>query len=163
MSYRKHGFGMKKQVSAQPKPVLFYITVFASISHHVSEAVVVVYPVPLNVDDRIFVTGVPDDHLGNTGVYYHTLAHGTAGRIGHQLAGFAVPSGQIQGGADHIPAGSADNGVGLAVNAAAQLVALPSRYLELLPAAEAQIGAVPAASGSACVARGDYFVVVHDY
>ena len=79
-----------------------------------------------------------------------------------QLAGLGVPPGQIEGAAQNIPPGGGDNGVGLGMHAAAELIALAGGHLELLPGAAAQIDAVLAAPGRAVIAGRDDLVIADD-
>ena len=56
-----------------------------------------------------------------------------------KLPGGRIPAHQIQRSPCHVPPGGGDDGVGLGVDTAAQLVPLPPGYTHGLPGAVAQI------------------------
>ena len=76
--------------------------------------------------------------------------------------GPGVPAYQIDRAAGHVPPGGGDNGVGLGMDAAAQLVPLAPGDLHGLPGAVAQVRAVGPAPGGAIIAGGDDLVVFND-
>ena len=79
-----------------------------------------------------------------------------------QLAGLGLPSGQVQGGAQGVPAGGGNDGVHLRVDRAAQLIPLAAGDPHGLPGAAAQIHAVLPAPRGPVVAGGDDLIVIHD-
>ena len=62
-------------------------------------------------------------------------AHGAGRGVRQQLPGLGVAAHQIQRAAHHIPAAGGNDGIGLGVDAAAQLVPLPPGHPQLLPGA----------------------------
>ena len=83
-----------------------------------------------------------DDDLFEPRVDDLAAAHGTARRVVQLLARARVAAHKIDGAADHVAPGRRDNGVRLGVDAAAELVALAARDLQLLACAEAEVDAV---------------------
>ena len=80
----------------------------------------------------------------------------------HYCPGLPITAHQVQGAAHHVPAAGGDNGVGLGVDAAAQLIPLSPGDLHGLTGAEAHVHAVLPATGRTVVAGGDDLVVLHD-
>ena len=76
--------------------------------------------------------GPGDDPL-QAGVDDHAAAHGAGGGVGEDPAGGRVPPRQIESSPRHVPPGGGDDGVGLGVDAAAELVALAPGDLQGLP------------------------------
>ena len=77
-------------------------------------------------------------------------------------AGGGVAPDEVERAADHVAPGGGDDGVGLGVHAAAQLIALAAGDVELLTVAVAELGAVDAPARRAVVARGEDLVVLDD-
>ena len=124
------------------------------------QALVIIDPF-LHISDSESSRGAAHDHFLDAGVDDDALAHGAGDCICESpIAGF--PAHQIQGTADHIPAGGGNDGVGLGMDTAAQLVPLTGGHLEGFPAAEPQVSAVFSASGGTVVPRGDDLIVAHD-
>ena len=126
-----------------------------------AEKGIVVFDPVADGDGAVFLFAAADDHLVNTGVDNLALAHGAAhGVLVELTVGF--PAHKVQCGADHVPAGGGDDGVGLGVDRAAELVAFAGGDFQLLTHAAAQVRAVLATPGCAVVAGGDYLVVAHN-
>ena len=79
-----------------------------------------------------------------------------------QLVGAGVAADQIDRCPDHVPPRRGDDGVGLGVHAAAELVALAGGNLQRLPRADPQIAAVAPPAGRPVVAGGDDLIVAHN-
>ena len=79
-----------------------------------------------------------------------------------QLAAGGVAPDEVERAADHVAPGGGDDGVGLGVHAAAQLVPLAAGNAQLLAVAVAELGAVDAPARRAVVARGEDLVVLDD-
>ena len=94
----------------------------------------------------------------DAGVDDQPAAHGAGGGAGDQLAGFGVLAGHVEGGPQHLAAGGGDDGVGLRVDGAAQLIPLPGGNVHGLPGAVAQVHAVFPPPGGAVVAGGHNLV-----
>ena len=75
--------------------------------------------------------------------------------------GGAAPD-EVERAADHVAPRGGDDGVGLGVDAAAELIALTARNIELLAVAVAELRAVDAAARRAVVAGGEDLVVLDD-
>src|SRR5699024_3786553 len=69
---------------------------------------------------------------------------------------------QIERAAQHVAPGGGDDGVGLRVHAAAELVALPGGDAKLIAGTAAELRTVHAAARRAVIARGDDLVIAHD-
>ena len=134
----------------------------SSVPQLALEGLVVGDPVR-HLDDPVLVLVVPDHHLVDACVDHHALAHGAADGVLHVLPGGDLFAHQVQGGADHVPAGGADDGVGLGVDGPAQLVPLPPGDAQLGAQAVAQVRAVLPAPGRPHIACGDHLVVFHDH
>ena len=131
-----------------------------SIAPLAAEGFVVVDPVR-HGDHPVVVLVVADDHLFDAGVDDHALAHGAAAGVGN-VPPVRLHAGEVHRGVDHLVAGGADDGVGLGMDAAAQLIAFAAGNAQLRPDAVAHIGAVLTAPGRANVAGGDHLVVLDD-
>src|SRR5699024_5220873 len=123
------------------------------------QGVVLFDPLP-NRDHHVVLGAGADDHLLQPGVDNHPAAHGAGGGVGEDGAGGGVLPRQVQGTPHHVPPGGGDDGVGLGVDAAAQLVPLSPGDPHGLPGAVAQIHAVSPAPGRPVVAGGDDLVVL---
>jgi len=71
-------------------------------------------------------------------------------------------TGDINRSANHVPAGSRNDGIGLGVYGYAQLVAFAFGDVHLFPLTELTVDAVGLAPGCAVVSGGDDFVMVDD-
>lgn len=75
---------------------------------------------------------------------------------------FLIISKLVEGGAQGLAAGGGDDGVGLGVDGAAQLVPLPGWDVQRLAGAVVQIHAVAPPAGGAVVASGDDLVALDE-
>ena len=75
--------------------------------------------------------------------------------------GGAAPD-EVERAADHVAPRGGDDGIGLGVDAAAELIALTAGDVELLAVAVAELRAVDAAARRAVVAGGEDLVVLDD-
>ena len=105
---------------------------------------------------------IADNDLGNTGIDDHALAHGAGIGILDILIGQTLLADEIQGRAEHLLAGSMDDGIRLRMNGAAELISLTTGNIQLFAGAEADVGAVDTSSGCAYIAGGDNLIVRND-
>ena len=118
----------------------------------------------LNIQGDVIVRTFtdPDDDLFDTGVDDHALAHGAAHGIGQQRIVLAAAAGKIDRGADHIPAGCGNDGIGFRVNAAAQLITLSGGDVHRFPGTFSDVGTVESSARGTVIAGGDDLIVSHD-
>jgi len=131
-----------------------------SISH-LTQRIVVFHPVG-DLNDAVIGLAVADHDPFDARIDDHSLAHLAAGGIGNVFTRFGVNTAKEHGSADHLLAGSIDNGVLLRVHASAKLVTLAAGNIQLLTQAKLQITAILSASGCPYVAGGYDHVVFHD-
>jgi len=132
------------------------------IPKHAIQRFIILDPVP-DLDHPVMVFVVPYVNGLDPCVDDHAFAHGAAVGIADILPRGHFPAGQIDGSPDHPLPLCADDGVGLSVNAAAQLVALPPRNIHLLTDADAKIRTVFPPPGSAYIPGGDHLIVFYNH
>ena len=117
---------------------------------------------PLHGDHLEFRFRPADHHPVQTRIDDHAAAHKAGGSVIQQLPGGSVAAHQIDSAPRHVPPGGRDDGVGLGVDTAAQLVPLAAGHLHGFPGAIAHVHAVGPAPGGAVVARRNDLVIFHD-
>ena len=110
----------------------------------------------------IALPGVPNHHPADARVDDEPAAHGAGGGAGNEFPGGRVLAGHVEGGPEGLAPGGGDDGVGLRVDRAAQLVPLPRRDVQGLPGSVVQVHTVLSPPGGPVVPGGDNLIALDD-